>query len=91
MKLNFVVFNILDISNNHLLWLYQNLTDYCYSVRSSNLLNNSQIYSNGTLIDTITTTPTIWELYSDFVYPTIGTNTILFEGQDDSNYKDSFN
>ena len=56
-------------------------------MRSSYILNNSQIYLNDVLIDTITPTPTNRELYSNFVYPTIGTNTTLFKGQDDINDK----
>ena len=35
------------------------------------------------LTDTETTIPTNWELYSSFLYPTIGTNTILFNEQDE--------
>ena len=60
---------------------------FYYAVRSSYLLNNLQIYLNGTLIDTITT-PTNWGIYSNYVYPIVGTNTILFKGQDDINDKD---
>ena len=50
-------------------------------MRSSFFLNNLQIYLNGKLIDTITTTPTNWGFYSNFVYPTLETNTILSKGQ----------
>ena len=57
-------------------------------MRISYLLKNLQIYLNGPLIDTITTTPTNWELYSNFVYPIVGTNTISFNGHNDSNDKD---
>ena len=57
-------------------------------MRSSFFLNNIKIYSNGTLINKITTIPTNWELYSNYVYRSIGTNKILFKGQDDINVKD---
>ena len=56
-------------------------------MRTSYLLNNLQIYLNDVLIDTITTTPTNWELYSNYVYPLVGTNKITFQGQDDTNDK----
>ena len=52
-----------------------------YAVRSSYFINNLQI-------DTMTTTPTNWKLYSYFVYPILGTKPNLFNGQDDSNNRD---
>ena len=50
--------------------------------------NNLQIYLNDVLLDTITTVPTNWELYSTYAYPIVGINTIIFKGQDDINDKD---
>ena len=53
--------------------------------RARYFLNNLQIYLNDVLFDTITTIPKNWELYSYYVYPIVGTYTILFKGQDDIN------
>ena len=66
----------MTIPGNYRLYFYN-------AVRISYFLNNLQIYLNGTPIDTITTTPTNWGFYRNFVYPTLGVNTISFNGQDD--------
>ena len=64
------------------------ILSFYYAKSSSYFPNNLQIYFNGTLIDTIVTLPKNWEFYRNFVYSILGTNTITFQGQDDSNYKD---
>ena len=63
--------------------LYSYRLTFYYSSRPSFSLNNVQIYLNGVLIDTLTTASTGWNLYNSILlYPVIGINTILFQGQD---------
>jgi hypothetical protein len=52
-----------------------------YATRPGYVLNNMKIYLNGTLFDTVTTTPTNWSLYSNSTLsPILGTNTLLLQG-----------
>ena len=54
---------------------------FYFAIKSSYFLNILQIWLNGTLIDTITTT-------LELIYPTLGINAIIFQGQDGTNDKD---
>jgi len=52
-----------------------------YTGRPGYTFNNLKIYLNGTLFDTVITTPTNWSLYSNInLSPIIGTNTLLLLG-----------
>ena len=52
-----------------------------YAARGGYTFNNLKIYLNGTLFDTVTTTPTNWSTYSNTnLSPILGTNTLLLLG-----------
>ena len=67
-----------------------NITSYIltfyYCSRDGYPFNNLQIYLNGVLTDTILSSAAGWNLYTSvFLYPTLGSNTIIFQGQDPVN------
>ena len=60
-----------------------------YTSRPGYSMNQLQIYFNGSLIDTLTTTVTVWTQYSTiFNVNTTGSLILKFQGQDISNDKD---
>jgi len=55
------------------------ILSFYYAPRLTSTFNNIQIYINGVLFDTLTTTPSGWVNYSKTVYNLIiGTNSISF-------------